>query len=82
MRGDHLVPKERGNGWRKVVAAMVDGEVGRASGSVLHDEGHIMDEPQHKMKDETWPVQQLTERESWRRRNSDAAVVQRVLEQL
>jgi hypothetical protein len=57
------------------VAAMVDGEVGRASGSVLHDEGHIMDEPQHKMMDETWPVQQLTERESWRRRDSDAAVL-------
>jgi hypothetical protein len=38
-------------GWN-VVTAVVNGEVGRASSSVLHDKGHVEDVLQHQKEGE------------------------------
>jgi hypothetical protein len=64
------------------LVAVVDGGVMEVSSSVLHDKGCIKGKPQHKEEDETRLTQELIKRESRRRRNSDAAVLRWVLEQL
>jgi hypothetical protein len=58
--------RTEGEGWcweaahrwtRAGAAAVVDGGVGKAPDSVLDEKGCIKDEPQHKKKDGTRPVQ-------------------------